>query len=209
MVTQFMPTIDNKKPSSLLFKIELVILLIILGGVALLGWRLAPEDVKAQLSNIPVQIISTIKTRIENNNQQSTAQLAELNETPEPTHTPKPTIIPLPEGSQTYNFSVGKDVVGPKISKLTIDPLTPQVANNQVVTLSASHTSRISSVTIEVITDNKSSRHTLTQKSGTDLEGTWEGSWTIDDAYDYNYGLRLILSSNQGTYDNTMWFRSL
>lgn len=202
-----MPTFDNKKPSSLLFKIELAVLVVLLSGVGILAWRLAPEEVRASILSAPNKVVSYISNLIAKNNQLSSSGLAENSPAASPTPTPKPTIVPLPEGSQTYRFSNGSKVVGPKISSLTIDPLTPNQGDTQTVTLSAMHTSAITSVTIEVITDHKTEKHTLTQKSGTSVDGSWEGAWTMNDTFDYTYGLRLVLTSSEGIYDNTMWFR--
>ncbi len=113
----------------------------------------------------------------------------------------KPLPIILPAGKQTYRFSHGKDVVGPKPESITIDPLTPNKGEKQTVTLKISAAAPAESASIEIITDNKSADHRLNF-----ADGNWTGSWEIDDTYDYKYGLRLVLK-NGGTYDNTVWIR--
>jgi len=39
----------------------------------------------------------------------------------------------------------------------------------------------------------------LTLSTGTNLNGEWQGSWTVDDDYLYNY--KLILEASAGTAD--------
>jgi len=56
---------------------------------------------------------------------------------------PSPAVAPqskgvsytLPSGSQTYRFSHGKDVTGPKIQVVTFDPLDPALGSTQTITL--------------------------------------------------------------------------
>jgi len=130
---------------------------------------------------------------------------------PTPTSIPAPiqekTIVPLPTGAQTYNFSHGTEVNGPKISQLTLDPLAINIGETQTITLKATHPSPITSVSVELITDTMSTPHTLTKISGTGTDGTWSGSWEVKDTINARYGLRLILNSSDSNYDNTMWFR--
>lgn len=128
---------------------------------------------------------------------------------PEPTPTPnipKPS-VKLPSGPQTYTFSHGELVKGPRISTITFTPLTPDPNSTQSVSLNATYQSDITKVIVEIITDNKSTRHELTRSTGSKNDGTWTGNWTIDDTYENRYGARLVLESSPDTYDNIMWFK--
>lgn len=176
---------------SLVLPLTLILLGVILGGGYFYLSTVYPA-VFATIKELPQRLLSSRTDR---------------NPAKSPSPPPAGLVVSLPSGPQTYKFSHGKEVLGPKTSELTLDPLTPQNGQTQTLTLQASHTSPITSVSVEVITDNQTTPHALTQSSGDELDGTWSGSWTIDDSYDYTYGLRLMLSSADHNYDNTMWFR--
>ncbi len=135
---------------------------------------------------------------------------------PSPLSSPPPTapvvpekiFTPLPTGSQTYKFSHGDQVLGPKISEITIDPLEIKPGEKQTITLLAAHTFPITSVSIEIITDTKTTPHTLDKIGGTNQDGTWQGTWEFEDTTAKRYGIRLILKSSDHDYDNIMVFRN-
>jgi hypothetical protein len=110
-------------------------------------------------------------------------------------------IVKLPAGTQTYRFSHGQDVIGPKPESITIDPLDPEPGRTQTVSIQVSADTPAKSATVEIITDSKTATQKLNFK-----DGQWQGLWTIDDTYNYQYGFRLILAGAD-TYDNTMWIR--
>lgn len=183
------------KPRSLVVPLALVLLITSLGGGYLYLSQTYPGIFKQTIQNIYNRAVS---------------------QTPQPTPTPPPTTpasplpkpsVILPKGAQTYNFSHGDQVLGPKTSTLTLDPLSPNTGETQTITLKATHTSPITSVSVELITDNQTTPHTLTQKDGTNQDGTWSGSWKMSDTFQAKYGLRLILKSDDHDYDNTMWFK--
>lgn len=120
--------------------------------------------------------------------------------------TAKP-ISPLPSGSQTYRLSHGKNVKGPKIYSLTIDPLTPDKGSSQKVSLSASYELDITNVEVTLLTDSMSQNLKLSLVSGSRQNGVWEGSWNVNDSYNYKYGIRFLLESNKDNYNDIMWFR--
>lgn len=198
-----MPKFKPRKNSSLpLFRREALILAatifslitIILG----LTWsgRINPPDLIKPISL--VDSVSWLFSTLKQTNSQTSDSA---------TASPKPSVYPLAKGPQTYTFTNGDKVVGPKIKTLTVNPLCPEESTKQTVTITASHTSPIDEVAVEYITDNHTERHLLFQKSGTATEGIWEDTWSLPASHDYKYGFRLILSSADGTYDNTMWLR--
>lgn len=75
------------------------------------------------------------------------------------------------------------------MSEVIIDPLDPKPEETQTVTIKALDVNKspIKEITVTLVTDNKSESHTLKRINGTDLNGTWQGSWKISDSYDYTY----------------------
>ncbi|MGB6839305.1 MAG: hypothetical protein WBD86_01295 [Microgenomates group bacterium] len=100
----------------------------------------------------------------------------------------KPSPAPLAHGKQTYMVS-GSTKGAPKMSEVIIDPLDPKPEETQTVTIKALDVNKspIKEITVTLVTDNKSESHTLKRINGTDLNGTWQGSWKISDSYDYTY----------------------
>lgn len=113
----------------------------------------------------------------------------------------------LPSGSQTYRFSHGEGVVGPKIQIATIDPLDPQNGDTQTITLEIESESPVQSAVIIVSTDNREKTLNLGLISGDSQKGKYQGSWQVDDTYENKYSFRYILTSETGTFDNTMYLR--
>ncbi len=113
----------------------------------------------------------------------------------------------LPSGSQTYRFSHGEDVVGPKIQTVTIDPLDPQNNATQTISLEIESESSVQSAVIIVSTDNREKTLNLKLISGDSQKGTYQGSWQVDDTYENKYSFRYILTSETDTFDNTMYLR--
>lgn len=122
-----------------------------------------------------------------------------------PAETPIPYI--LPSGIQTYNFSHGKDVKGPKIRTVAIDPLDPEKGATQTFTIDLESESPVTSATIVVITDHKERNIRLELTKGDSLKGVYQGSWQVDDSFDTKYAARYILVSEKDTYDQTMYLR--
>ena len=75
------------------------------------------------------------------------------------------------------------------------------------MSIEAEDESPISKVTVEVITDAKKAMHDLSLASGEETDGTWEGTWAIDDSYETIYGMRLVLTSPSVKYDQVFNFR--
>lgn len=124
--------------------------------------------------------------------------------------TPPPeTPIPytLPSGSQTYRFSHGSEVKGPKMSSVTIDPLDPQNGAAQTFTIDLESESPVTNADIIIITDNKENSISLKLIEGDPLKGTYQGSWQVNDSFDTKYAARYILKSEKDTYDQVMYMR--
>lgn len=128
-------------------------------------------------------------------------------QTPSPSPTPKPSPKPIPSGKQIYNLSHGKNVIGPRISQVIIDPLDPSVGKTQVVTVKIAHTSPVASVKATLKTDNINKTYTFKHVAGSNTDGTWQASWIIEDSYDYTYYLFFRLTSEVDTFEGGLTFR--
>ncbi len=113
----------------------------------------------------------------------------------------------LPSGIQTYRFSHGEAVVGPKIRTVVIDPLDPAPGADQTITLELESESPVKSVVIIAATDNRKKTLNLKLISGDSLKGAYQASWQPNDTYDVRYSLRYILTAEDSIFDNTMYLR--
>ena len=121
--------------------------------------------------------------------------------------TPRPSPIPLATGKQTYMIS-GSLPGAAKIAEATIDPIDPATATLQKLTLQVLDTKGVTEVKATVWTDNKTTPHQLSLKSGTKTDGIWEGSWSLSDSYDYRYGIVLKAKNEDGLWTtNSLTFR--
>lgn len=121
--------------------------------------------------------------------------------------TPSKPPYTLPQGPQTYRFSHGKDVTGPKIQVVTIDPLDPKIGSTQTITLEIESPTPLKSAEITLTSDNQEKTLDLKLKSGDSLKGTYTGSWQVDDTFDIKYSVRYLLLSANDKFDNTMYIR--
>ncbi len=113
----------------------------------------------------------------------------------------------FPSGIQTYRFSHGKDVVGPKIKTAIIDPLDPQPGATQTITLEIESVSPVKSAVIIAATDNRKETLSLKLISGDFLEGAYQVSWQVKDTYNVRYFFRYILTAEDSVFDNIMYLR--
>lgn len=101
----------------------------------------------------------------------------------------KPTerpIVPIVKGSVIYNVSQGSHN-GPNITQMVIDPQEPASGVAQNVTVKVKSSKPVTAVEIVLKSDNTEKTHSLTLTGGTELDGIWTGSWTIEDTILYNY----------------------
>lgn len=112
-----------------------------------------------------------------------------------PTSTPKP----IPHGKIDFNVSGGNDA-GPTIGKGFIDPYDPPLHGEQSVSVDVmSKKSPVLSVVAILSTDLAvSSPYQFQRIAGTEIKGTWKGSWKVDDTYLHTYRLAIIAKSADG-----------
>ncbi len=120
---------------------------------------------------------------------------------------PTPTPKPLPKGSQEYLISHGPLVVGPKLSKVIIDPIDPTPDQTITITADISYDSEITQVIAYLITDNQSQPLELELISGSKTDGTWQIEIKTKDTYLYTYRLNFELKSSVDNYTGGLTFR--
>lgn len=113
----------------------------------------------------------------------------------------------LPGGKQVYRYTHGKDVVGPRLQVVTIDPFDPKL--NQIINVTAEikHDSPVTSATVSLVTDSKTEQSKMNLVSGNSTNGTWTAEIKLEDTYLCNYQLNFDLQSSTGNYKGSMVFR--
>lgn len=125
---------------------------------------------------------------------------------------PSPTPMPKPIGSGkvTVDNSFGKDVIGPKMYQTLFDPIDPALNSQQTITAKVRYTAPVTSVTATLTTDTKNTEIPFKLTSGTDTDGVWTATWTVNDTYEQQYYGNFILKSSDGTtYEGGPTFRAL
>lgn len=110
--------------------------------------------------------------------------------------TPTPTATYLKPGKETYVYSWGEGTTVPKMNQVDIEPHDPKKGQKQTVTVKYTHTSPIQQVSLQLFSDNKSETFPMTKSEGTDTNGTWTGTWTVNDTVLYRYDLRLLVKAD-------------
>lgn len=119
---------------------------------------------------------------------------------PEPEPEPEPPAVvcsPVASGARTYT---GTTKTNPKITQVRIDPLDVQKFAYQTVSVSIQdmNENSVTEVSGTAITDNNTFPFSLSLISGTDINGTWQGSWLNLDTYCQNYMLIIVATSASG-----------
>lgn len=109
---------------------------------------------------------------------------------------PTPTSTYLKPGKESYVYSWGEGTTVPKMNYVDVDPHDPKKGQTQKVNVKFTHTSAIEQVSLQLFSDNKSETHPMTMSEGTNVNGTWTGSWNIDDTVLYRYDLRFLVKAD-------------
>jgi hypothetical protein len=122
------------------------------------------------------------------------------------TPTPTPTPRPLPSGPQRYSVSSTNSI---KVNEVYISALDTKIGDPQTIRLTIQDPeSSVNSVSVKMITDNKSDSHSLSLTSGTAEDGVWENTWTTNDAHDYIYQAQITIKDQAGdVFSSTGSFR--
>lgn len=125
----------------------------------------------------------------------------------QPVESKKAPLMPLAQGPQTYSYSHGKNVLGPKPQVVQISTIDPGLNGKQKVTVTIKHTSPITDVSVNLKTDNQTKNYPMNKVAGSDTDGTWEGEWTVSDSYNEIYFLEFDLKSTTTSYKDGLAFR--
>lgn len=109
---------------------------------------------------------------------------------------PTPTSTYLKSGKESYVYSWGEGTTVPKMNYVDIDPHDPKKGQKQTVNAKFTHTSPISQVSLQLFSDNTSETFPMKRNEGTDTNGTWTGTWTINDTVLYRYDLRFLVKAD-------------
>lgn len=124
------------------------------------------------------------------------------------TQTPTPTPTPRPISHGKGSFSVSTDKEGPRMTTVDLDPYDPASGSSMLISVTATNTEVVTSVTAMMETDHKTSQTIpFTLSGGTDKKGTWQGTWMVDDSYLYTYNLKITATSTNGEHYNVLTLR--
>lgn len=171
-------------PKSHTLLLMIILILVIAGSTYYYLYVTYPElfkNISSKITSVVTQISPTSPTPIPT-----------LLASPKPTSSPKP----IPHGPIKLNFSQ-EDKTIPQFSQGLLNPYDPAKGDSQTFTVNLKHSKSIISVTAKLATDNAfSPAFPLKLIRGNDLDGTWEGTWTITDSYLYRYVLLLKANSS-------------
>lgn len=114
--------------------------------------------------------------------------------------TPKPSPIALkPDNGLkgTYQIGMGSHT-GPSVTQAIFDPLDIQKGQTLTVTISANYPGSISKLTATLTEDNSSQNIPVQLSSGSETDGKWTGSVTLNDSVQYKYILTVTATSPDG-----------
>jgi len=128
---------------------------------------------------------------------------------PEEEATPSEPIVcdpPLASGEQTFSVTTPDN---PRMTQVVINPFDVDKFASQTVSVEIQETAGypIFEVTGQAQTDSMSFPFSLSLISGTDIDGTWQGSWYNEDEYCQNYMLIITATSQSGTSIVELAFR--
>ncbi len=111
---------------------------------------------------------------------------------------PSPSPIPLPHSMKSFTVG-GGNRPGPKFTRGYLDPYGPFVGDTQKISVTAYFDTSINSINAVVTTDNKSATVPLSRTQGSDIFGTWEGTWQVSDTTDSKYKINFEAASGTQT----------
>jgi len=113
---------------------------------------------------------------------------------------------PLASGEQTFSVTTPDN---PRMTQVVINPFDVDKFASQTVSVEIQETAGypIFEVTGQAQTDSMSFPFSLSLISGTDIDGTWQGSWYNEDEYCQNYMLIITATGQSGTSIVELAFR--
>jgi len=113
---------------------------------------------------------------------------------------------PVDSGAQTYSVSTKNN---PLMTQVDINPLDVKISASQTVSVKIRETNEkpITEVSGIIVTDNQTLPFVFVLVSGTDINGTWQGSWLNRDSYCQTYMLTIVAISESGQSRVEMAFK--
>ncbi len=131
----------------------------------------------------------------------------EVSVLPTPTPSPTPTPYPIAQGRQVYNVNTNAKS-GPKIGKVTIDPLDARMGETQAIDVTVKSASPVTGVMVALRTDkNVLTNHKLALSSGTATDGIWSASWRMEVIHDYLYQVTITATDTETSNSTTVTIR--
>lgn len=204
MDTNSVPTSEKPKPWQNPQLRIAVLLFILISLVAFYLWKkhqLTHSDSTQTQSSTFNQYLNTLVSKLKS----SPGPVATA--APIPTPSPTPTPKPLPHGLQIYRFSHGKNVVGPKPTKVMINPIDPKLNSYQTFTVTIKHNQPVTSAQIVLVTNNYSQTIPLKLKSGSLTDGVWVAKYKFTHSYNHTYQIKMLFSDGQQEFHGGLTFR--
>lgn len=102
---------------------------------------------------------------------------------------------PVLQGRQSYNVISEKN---PKITKITIDPLDAKIGQIQNISALIQNSSPVTSVSLKIATDNGEKELKMKLTEGSEFNGVWEASHTMNDVYEKVYHFKVTARDKNG-----------
>lgn len=161
---------DASEGQLLAFFIAILVIIGVTGGVWM--WMQKYQDLPEDQSEVPASQVSV---------------------RPTPTSVPKK----IPHGK--IPFTASTSWPGPKFTGGFFDPYDPAMGSSMTIAIDMADTQPVQQVWATVKTDNKTSgKIPFKRVSGTDMDGQWQGTWTVNDTYDYTYMITIEADSANG-----------
>ena len=126
---------------------------------------------------------------------------------PQGTPSPTPTPYPIAQGKQIYNVN-NNAKSGPRIGKVTIDPLDARMGQTQTIDVTVKSTGTVTGIMVALRTDkNVLTNHKLALASGTSIDGVWSGSWKMETIHDYLYQVIITATDTETSNSTTVTIR--
>jgi hypothetical protein len=119
---------------------------------------------------------------------------------------PKP-IKPIGSGEQTFQFSHGSQVTGPKPQQVILNPIDPEQAKPIKITLVVKNDSPLTKTDVVIRTDNNTLTQAMKLIEGDKSNGTWQVELKLNDSYQYTYLIYFDLQSATGNYNSGLTLR--
>lgn len=112
--------------------------------------------------------------------------------------TPSPTPVTIRTGKVVANMSQSKETLGPKLRRVEIDNNDPKVGEEQTLKARIVHTSPVVTAEVILTTDSRTFSYPLKLESGTNLDGVYVSTWTLEDTVLYRYMFTFVLKGQDG-----------